>query len=119
MNNESTLLLEHNLQQVWNQRDPAVRMQAIQQLYTPDANLYHVGSKVSGFEAINLSVTRVLESLPPDFEFTLVKPVIVNNDLCRAIWGAGPKGQAPVASGMDIACLESGKIKSLYVFLES
>jgi hypothetical protein len=45
--------------------------------------------------------------------------VVINNDLGRLIWGAGPEGQPPVATGMDIACFENGKIASLYVFLDT
>jgi len=44
---------------------------------------------------------------------------VVNHNLGRAIWAAGPVGKPPVAQGMDIAQIEDGKIKSLYVFLES
>jgi hypothetical protein len=48
-----------------------------------------------------------------------LKPVIINNGIGRLVWGVGPKGKPPVATGMDIAVFENGKIKSLYVFLDS
>jgi hypothetical protein len=44
--------------------------------------------------------------------------VIINNSIGRLIWEAGTEGQSPVATGMDIAHFEHGKIKSLYVFLD-
>ncbi|MBW7674281.1 nuclear transport factor 2-like protein [Chryseobacterium chendengshani] len=56
--------------------------------------------------------------MPPDFIFTQLKPVTINNNLGRLIWGAGPEGQPHVATGMDIAHFKDGKIKSLYVFLD-
>jgi HAE1 family hydrophobic/amphiphilic exporter-1 len=31
----------------------------------------------------------------------------------------GPKDKPPVATGMDVAVFENGKIRSLYVFLDS
>lgn len=115
---EATIMMENNLNQVWNERDPGSRLKAIEKIYTSEANLYHVGDQVTGLDAINNSVTATLKQLPPDFVFTKLKPVIINNSIGRLIWGAGPVGQSPVATGMDIAHFENGKIKSLYVFLD-
>src|SRR5687768_10526805 len=103
MINEAVQILEYNLQQVWNERNPRIRLKTIEKIYAANATLYHVESKVTGHEEINNSVTAILKNLPPDFEFTLLKPIIINNGLGRAIWGAGPKGQAPISNGMDIA----------------
>jgi hypothetical protein len=119
MTNEAVQMMEDNLNKVWNERDPGNRSKAIEKIYTAEANLYHVGDQVKGHDAINTSVTNTQKSLPPDFVFTKLKPVIINNSIGRLIWGAGPKGQPPAATGMDIAHFENGKIKSLYVFLDS
>jgi len=117
--NASIQIMEDNLHLVWNERDARIRLDAIKKIYASDASLYHIGDQVTGHEAINDSVTALKHSLPPDFEFTLLKPAVVNRNLGRAIWSAGPVGKPPVAQGMDIAQIEDGKIKSLYVFLES
>jgi HAE1 family hydrophobic/amphiphilic exporter-1 len=45
--------------------------------------------------------------------------VIINNSIGSLIWGVGHKGKSPAATGMDIAHFENGKIRSLYVFLDS
>ena len=118
MTNEAAQMMEDNLNQVWNERNPDIRSKAIEKIYATEANLYHVGDQVTGLESINNSVTATLKHLPPDFVFTKLKPVIINNSVGRLIWGAGPKGQPPVATGMDIAHFENGRIKSLYVFLD-
>ncbi|RYZ46556.1 MAG: nuclear transport factor 2 family protein [Sphingobacteriales bacterium] len=118
MTNEAAIMMEDNLTQVWNERDPALRLQAIGRLYTGDASLYHVGEQVSGPDAINNSVSATQKMLPEHFVFTRLKPVVINNDIGRLIWGAGPAGQSPVATGMDVAQFENGRIKSLYVFLD-
>ena len=118
MNTEAVQMMEDNLSRVWNERDPDARLKAIEKIYTSDANLYHVGDQVTGLETINTSVTATLKNLPPDFIFAKLNPVIINNSIGRLIWGAGPVGQPPVATGMDIALFENGKIKSLYVFLD-
>lgn len=119
MTDEAAIMMEDNLNQVWNERDPNTRLKAIESIYSTTANLYHVGDQVTGFEAINNSVSATQKILPSNFVFTKLKPVIINNNIGRLIWGAGPAGQLPVATGMDIAHFENGKIKSLYVFLDS
>lgn len=119
MDKESAQIMEDNLSQVWNERNSGTRLIAIERIYDTEANLYHVGNQVTGTEAISNSVMATQQHLPADFIFTKLKPVLINNSIGRLIWGAGPKGQPPVATGMDIAHFENGKIKSLYVFLDS
>jgi hypothetical protein len=113
-----SLLMEENLGRVWSQRDPQARMQYIQTIYTVDSNLYHVGHQTTGYEEINASISNVLGNMPADFSFFKLKPVVVNNNIGRLIWGVGPSCQSIVATGMDIAVFEDGRIKSLYVFLD-
>lgn len=110
--------MEENLKQVWSERDEARRMRAIESIYAKDAALYHVDDRTNGHEAINKSVSLVTGEMPADFVFSALKPIIINNNLGRLIWGLGPKGKPPVATGMDIAIFENEKIKSLYVFLD-
>jgi len=112
-------LMKENLDLVWNERDPVERLKAIKRMYTETAVLYEPGEPVTGHEQINNSVTAVQRNLPPTFRFSLLKPAMINHNLGRAIWGVGPEGQAEVSTGMDIALFENGRIKSLYVFLES
>ncbi|OOQ58404.1 nuclear transport factor 2 family protein [Mucilaginibacter pedocola] len=119
MTDHAAQMMEDNLNQVWNERDPATRLKAIEKIYSPAATLNHVGEQVSGFDAINRSVSATQNFLPADFVFTTLKPVIINNSIGRLIWGAGPAGQPPVATGMDLAHFENGKIRSHYVFLDN
>jgi hypothetical protein len=116
MNNALAQLMEENLKQVWSERDATRRMKAIENIYAKDSALYHVNDITDGHEAINKSVSNTLNSMPEEFVFTKLKPVIINNNIGRLIWGVGPKDNPPLATGMDIATFENGKIKSLYVF---
>jgi len=118
MNSDSALLMEENLVKVWSQRDASARMKSIQTIYTADSSLYHVGHQTMGHEAINESVNNILANMPTAFTFFKLKPVVVNNNIGRLIWGMGPNIESLVATGMDIAIFEDGKIKSLYVFLD-
>jgi hypothetical protein len=119
MKNGLAQLMEENLYQVWSERDADIRLKAIEKIYAADSNLYHVDDKTSGLVAINNSVSNTLKNMPEEFVFTQLKPVIINNSIGRLVWGVGPKDQMPVATGMDIAHFENGKIKSLYVFLDN
>jgi HAE1 family hydrophobic/amphiphilic exporter-1 len=56
--------------------------------------------------------------MPEDFVFRLIKPVVINNNIGRLLWGIGPKGGPPVQTGMDIAIFQNDKIQALYVFLD-
>ena len=119
MNNALAQLMEENLKKVWSERNATRRMKAIGNIYAKDSALYHVNDKTDGHEAINNSVSSTLNTMPEEFVFTKLKPVVINNNIGRLIWGVGLKDKSPVATGMDIAVFENGKIKSLYVFLDN
>ena len=108
MTDEATIVMEDNLNQIWNEKDPEVRLKAIERIYSSTATLNHVGDQVTGFDAINNSVSATQKIMSSNFVFTRLKPVIINNSVGR-----------PVASGMDVAHFENGRIKSLYVFLDN
>jgi hypothetical protein len=42
----------------------------------------------------------------------------VNHTTQIISWNLGPKGAAPIASGMDVAITENDMIKSIYLFLD-
>ncbi len=118
MEKDLTRLMEENLVSVWNERDANQRIKAIQNIYTADSNLYHVGHQIIGQNAINESVSNIQTNIPKSFNFFKLKPVTINNNIGRLIWGMGENSESIVSTGMDIAVFENGKIKSLYVFLE-
>lgn len=112
-------LMEEHLKQVWSERNPINRLKALDTLYAKDSILYEVGEIISGHEEINNKVSGIVGSIPPDFAFTRLKPIIINNNAGRLQWGLGPKGKPPVSTGTDIAIFENGKIKRLYVFIDA
>ncbi len=118
MNNDLALLMEENLTNVWSQRDASERIKSIATIYISDSSLYHVGHQTTGHEAINESIRKVLVNLPTSFSFFKLKPVVINNNMGRLIWGMGPNKESIMATGMDVAVFEDGKIKALYVFLD-
>ena len=109
-------MVQH-LNEIWNQRDETLRLEAIEKVYAKDIDLFEVGEKFSGYEEVNHKVSNTLNSLLPIFSITQLKPIVINNNVGKLDWGVGSAGAPPVATGTDIVIFENGKIKSLYVFL--
>ncbi|MDB4958640.1 MAG: hypothetical protein JWO36_6209 [Myxococcales bacterium] len=110
-------VLQANLKRVFNEHDALRRKQAIHELYAPDAILYEDEGKFSGTEAIVGAVTQLLGVLPPKLTFVLAA-VAENHDMGKLLW----KGQLPdgtvVVTGTDVAHVEGGRIRALYVFVD-
>jgi hypothetical protein len=119
MENKLEQLLVQHLSQIWNQRDEALRAIAMESVYAKDIELFEVGEKVTGYEAVNHKISKTLNGLPPVFSIAQVKPIVINNNVGKLDWGVGPEGAPPVATGTDIVVFDDDKIKSLYVFLNN
>jgi hypothetical protein len=111
-------LMQANLARVFNERDAALRIAAIRELYAEDAGLYEPDTSAKGHAAISEAVTALLAKLPPNFAFSAAGPAIGHHNIGRLKWRAGPPDGPVAVSGMDVAHVEKGRIHSLYVFLE-
>jgi hypothetical protein len=61
----------------------------------------------------------LLVNLPPDFVFTSAGHAVGHNGVGRLFWRAGgPDGPVGI-TGIDFVHVEGGRIKMLYVFLDS
>ncbi|CAN7157939.1 nuclear transport factor 2 family protein [Bosea sp. LjRoot90] len=107
-----------NLKRVFGERDAARRIDAIRELYGPDAILHEPDRSVHGHEAISRAVTELLGHLPRDFAFTPVRPALGHNGVGRLQWTAGPPDGPVAVTGLDVAHIEHGVIKMLHVFLD-
>jgi hypothetical protein len=104
-------LMQANLARVFGERDSGRRMDAIRELYTEDAVLNDPHASVTGHVAICDAVTMLLQTLPPNFVFTAVRPAVGHHGIGRLLWRSGPV-QGPVAvTGMDVARFEDGRIR--------
>ena len=111
-------IMHANLERVFGERDASRRIKAIRELYTDDATLHEPQRSVRGHEAISQAVTELLEHLPSEFTFTAIRPALGHNGFGRLQWRAGPP-KGPVAmTGTDVAHVERGLIRTLYVFLD-
>ncbi len=111
-------IMRSNLASVFNERDAERRLAAIHELYAQDAVLYDPHAVVTGHTAISDTVAALLASLPPDFVFEPTGPAVGHHDAARLRWKSGPPGGPVAVTGTDFAAFSSGKIATLYVFLD-
>lgn len=111
-------LMRANLVRVFGERDPAVRIEAIRELYAENAALHETNRSVRGHHAISQAVTELLGHLPPDFVFTALQPALGHHGVGQLRWRAGRPDGPVAATGTDIAHVEGGVIQSLHVFLD-
>jgi hypothetical protein len=111
-------LMQANIVRVFNERDADRRRVALNELYAADATLYDPETVATGREAICGAVDNLLLSLPPDFVFTAIGHAVGHNGAARLFWRAGPPDGLVAVTGTDVAHIENGRIKLLYVFVD-
>jgi hypothetical protein len=111
-------LMQANASRVFSERDPALRLHAIRELYAGDAVLTEPEGVFKGETAISDAVTELLSKLPPTFSFKAIGAAIGHHGVGRLLWKAGPPNGPPAITGMDIAHFKDGRIERLFVFLD-
>jgi len=113
-------LLEESLLVIWNDRNAKSRSAAMTNIYAQDIHFYESDDRepIVGHEAINNLISVLQAQWPIDFKFSLSQSSVKNHAVQHIAWTLGAPGAEPVASGMDIAVIDDGKIKSLYLFLD-
>ena len=114
-------LLQDSLLLIWNDRDASKRLAAMQRVYDPSIQFYehNAGEAIVGHQAINELISRLQAEWPADFLFTLSQPAQANHQVQHAAWALGKPGAPPAATGVDIALVENGLIKALYLLLDA
>jgi hypothetical protein len=104
--------MQANASQVFSERGPARRPDAIRELYAADAVVIEPEGVSEGPAAISNAVTDLLAKLPPTFAFTSIGPAIGHHGIGRLLWKAGPPNGMPAVTGMDIAHFKDGRIQA-------
>lgn len=112
------VLMQANIVRVFNERNAERRRVALSELYAEGATLYDPETVATGREAISAAVDNLLLSLPPDFVFTAIGHAVGHNGAARLFWSAGPPHGPVAVTGTDVAHIEDGRIKVLYVFVD-
>ncbi len=115
---EQPAVIVRNLYEVFNERDETKRLQVLQELYLPDATFFEADASFRGYQAINLRVTEVLGTLPPNALFRAASEVTRNHNLARLAWTLQTADGSVLASGMDVVTLEQERITALYIFID-
>ncbi|QHV96435.1 nuclear transport factor 2-like protein [Spirosoma endbachense] len=89
-------------------------------IYAADIVFYEAdnGPAITGHQAIDSLIQKLQGQWPSEFVFILTKAVVANHGVSHAAWTLGPANAKPAASGMDIALIENGLIKELYLYLD-
>lgn len=114
-------LLEDSLLVIWNDRNADQRLERMKKVYAADIHFYesNSGEALIGHQVINELISKLQTEWPVEFQFTLSKPSQVNHQVQVVTWSLGPHADEPIATGMDVAFIESGLIKELYLFLDA
>jgi SnoaL-like protein len=109
-------LMLANLFAVFNERDPARRLETIARNYTEDVTWTDPDGTTEGREAMNEQAQKLLDRIP-DFVFSAAGPVHVSGDLGLLAFNLGLPEQAPAVSGIDVALVRRGQIAVLHTVL--
>lgn len=111
-------VMQANLRRVFGERDASKRLEAIRDIYVPDAILYEPDAIATGHEAIAHAVGALLSGLPPDFEFTALGPAVGHHGIGRLRWQGGSRNGPVLVTGTDVVELSGARIRSIYVFID-
>jgi hypothetical protein len=114
-----TALMQRNVRCVFNERSAERRLAALDELYAEDAILYDPETVAIGRKAISAAVDSLLGNLPPNFVLSPTGPAVGHNGAGRLFWRAGPPDGPAAVTGTDVAFIEGGRIKRLYVFINT
>lgn len=110
-------LLGSNLERVFNERDPARRMSAIDELYSAEPVMYEPDNVVVGRKAIADVAGALLEQFGQAFRFRPDGPTVSHHGVAVLRWRGGP-GDETVVTGFDVAEIADGRIARLWVLIE-
>ncbi|GGF71301.1 hypothetical protein GCM10007301_33800 [Azorhizobium oxalatiphilum] len=114
----AAFLLRANIERVLNERDEARRLKALSELWADDAVMFEADEVFSGQKAISDNVGALLARLPAGTLFRPASAPVVNHEAALLRWTAGSDPAKPAVTGTDLAFIENGRIRKLYVFLD-
>jgi hypothetical protein len=112
-------LLRQNLQRVFNERDPARRAAAMDELFQDEPVMYEPTNIVRGRAAISEVAGKLLEQFGPTFRYVPEGVAVGHHGLGTLHWHAGPADGPVAVTGTDAAEIVDGKIARLWVLLDA
>ena len=111
-------LLKDNLHRVFNERDAAARIAAVDALFVADPVFYEPDEIIHGRQAIADVAGALLEKFGPTFTFVAEGSAAGHHGLAYLRWHAGPKDGPAAVTGADLAEVVDGRIARLWVMLD-
>lgn len=111
-------LLPANLLRIFNERDPAKRALALEELYVAEPVMFEPAALVEGRDAISATAGKLLEQFGPEFRFEPVHCAVGHHGMHVLRWRAGPKDGPVVVTGIDAAEVIDGRISRLWVLID-
>ena len=93
-------LLRSNLERVFNERDAAARLNAVQELYVDHPVMYEPEAIVEGQAAISDIADQLQQRFGPTFTFVPESAAVGHHGLAVLRWRAGPKDGPVAVTGM-------------------
>lgn len=111
-------ILRSNLERVFNERDGAARLAAIEELYGAEPVMFEPDAIIEGKQAIADVAGALQERFGPDFRFVPAAPAVGHHGLACLRWHAGPNDGPVAVTGTDAAEIVDGRIARLWVLLD-
>jgi hypothetical protein len=111
-------LLTRNLQEVFDENDPARRRAAIDELWNEDGVFYDPKTGVHrGRDEID-RIAGAIRAIHPDFRYQPITEPEESGNGGLVRWVSGPPGEAPAYAGTDFIIVRDGRIAALYLFFD-
>jgi hypothetical protein len=111
-------LARNNLLGIFNERDEAKRLTAMESTYSRSFVLIEPEMETTGFEAISKIITDLLKS-HPNWSFKPVGKVWISHNLVTLDWNFAQEKSLHGIKGKDVFLVDdTGKIEKLWVFVE-
>ncbi|WP_456846184.1 nuclear transport factor 2 family protein [Cellulomonas sp. P5_C6] len=106
-------LMRANLLEVFGERDPDRRSDAIRRTYSPDVVFVDAEGETRGHDALHAKAQAILDGAP-GFAFRPSGEIYQVGDLGYLAWELGPAGGPPVVSGVDMGFVRDGRLAQVY-----
>ena len=103
--------------QLWNEADPARRLQLLETGWTQDASYVDPIMQAKGREGIS-SLVAAVQARFPGFRFNLLGKPDAHGEQLRFSWTLGPEASQDLIQGTDLVQLAGGRLHSVTGFLD-
>jgi hypothetical protein len=106
-------LMRANLLEVFGERDPDRRTDAIRRTYTQDVVFVDAEGETHGHDALHAKAQSILDGAA-GFAFRAAGDIYQVGDLGYLAWELGPVDGPAVVSGVDMGFVRDGRLAKVY-----